>query len=152
MWFSRRAPLAAAVTLLLLAGCGAGSSPSPAGQPTAGPARTQQPRSTPSASAPAPDRSGPPSALAVAPGAGALPQTRAFPSTHSAAFRNAMTDLWLAVITGNPRLGLPAFFPVAAYKQVKAIADPAADWRARLWYDFVLDVGAAHRLVTGGAR
>jgi hypothetical protein len=63
-----------------------------------------------------------------------------------------MTDLWLAVTTGKPRLGLPAFFPVAAYKQVKAISDPAADWQARLWHDFVLDVGAAHRLVTGQER
>jgi hypothetical protein len=88
----------------------------------------------------------------VAPGAGALPQTRAFPSTHDAAFRNAMADLWLAVTTGNPRLGLPAFFPVAAYRQVKAIPDPAADWQARLWHDFVLDVGAAHHLVAGDAR
>ena len=96
--------------------------------------------------------SGSPAALPVAPGAGALPQTRAFPSTHSGAFRNAMADLWLAVTTGNPRLGLPAFFPAAAYQQVKAIPDPAGDWRARLWHDFALDVGAAHGLVDPGAR
>jgi hypothetical protein len=63
-----------------------------------------------------------------------------------------MTDLWLAVTTGNPSLGLPAFFPEAAYQQVKAIADPAADWRSRLWYDFTLDVRAAHGLVGHGAR
>jgi hypothetical protein len=88
----------------------------------------------------------------VAPGAGALPQTRAFPSTHSAAFRNAIADLWLAVTAGNPRLGLPAFFPLAAYQQVKAIPYPVSDWHARLWYDFTLDVGAAHRLVGSDAR
>jgi hypothetical protein len=63
-----------------------------------------------------------------------------------------MADLWLAVTTGNSRSGQAAFFPVTAYKQVKAIADPAADWRARLWHSFVLDVGAAHRLVGRGAR
>ena len=60
----------------------------------------------------------------MAPGAGARPQTRAFPGTNSAAFRNAMADLWLAVTTGNPRFGLPAFFPEAAYKQVKASRIP----------------------------
>ena len=88
----------------------------------------------------------------MAPGAGVLPQTRAFPRTDSAAFRNAMADLWLAVTTGNPRLAGPGFFPVAAYQQVKAEPYPAADWQDRLWYDFVLDVRAAHRLVGSGAR
>ena len=88
----------------------------------------------------------------MAPGAGARPQTQAYPSTHSTAFRNAMTDLWLAVTTGNSRLALPAFFPQAAYQQVKAIPYPAADWHDRLWYDFTLDVGAAHELVGSHAR
>ena len=63
-----------------------------------------------------------------------------------------MSDLWLAVTTGKPSLALPAFFPLAAYRQVKAIYDPAADWRGRLWHDFTLDVAAAHRLVGGHAR
>jgi hypothetical protein len=62
-----------------------------------------------------------------------------------------MADLWLAVTAGNPRFGLPGFFPVAAYKQVKAEPYPAADWQYRLWYDFVLDVRAAHRLLGSGA-
>jgi hypothetical protein len=88
----------------------------------------------------------------VAPGAGALPQTRAFPRTDSVAFRNAMADLLLAVTTGNPRFGRPSFFPAAAYQQVKAEPYPAADWQYRLWYDFVLDVRAAHRVLGPGAR
>jgi len=74
------------------------------------------------------------------------------PSTDSAAFRNAMTDLWLAVTTGNARLALPAFFPLAAYEQIKAIPYPAADWHDRLWYDFALDVAAAHHLAGSNAR
>src|ERR1700683_647395 len=82
----------------------------------------------------------------------ALPQTRALPSIQSVAFRNAMQDLWLAVTTGNPDLALPAFFPLAAYQQVKAIADPAADWHDRLWAAFALDVGAAHAGGAPGAR
>jgi hypothetical protein len=58
-----------------------------------------------------------------------------------------VTDLWLAVWTGKPSLARPAFFPLAAYKQVKAIYNQEADWRSRLWLDFSLDVKAAHRLL-----
>ena len=158
MGLSRQAPLTALilavllVLAVLLAGCGASAPPaakasaagsgSPAARPAV-PAGSATPRSR---------ATGPPVSLPVAPGAGARPQTRAFPSTTSAAFRNAMADLWLAVTTGNPRFGLPAFFPVAAYKQVKAIPYPVADWQDRLWYDFTLDVGAAHGLLGRGAR
>ena len=45
----------------------------------------------------------------------------------------------------------PAFFPEKAYEQVKAIGDPDADWQGRLWYDFTLDLAAAHRLVPRNA-
>jgi hypothetical protein len=88
-----------------------------------------------------------PDVLPVAPGAGALPQTEAYPSIHGTAWHNAMHDLWLAVTTGNSRDALPAFFPEGAYAQVKAIAYPKADWSGRLWVDFTLDVDAAHALV-----
>lgn len=154
MRWSQRAPLAAAVTAaVLLAGCGAGSSPRSSsatqvnatgtpGQPTGSPSGLR----ASAIATPVPRPTGP-VVLPVAPGAGALPQNRVFPSTRSAAFRNAMADLWLAVTTGNPRFALPAFFPVAAYRQVKAIPYPTEDWQDRLWYDFTLDVGAAHELV-----
>jgi hypothetical protein len=92
-----------------------------------------------------------PSALPVAPGAGSLGQTNAFPSTTTTPFHNAIYDLWLAVTTDNPSLALPAFFPEGAYTQVKAIANPQSDWQDRLWYDFTLDVAAAHALVGRGA-
>jgi hypothetical protein len=152
---SRRAMMAAAViAAALLAGCGGGSSPSTTRVGVT--ATAAQPSFSPPASAatsaPAPRPSGPPSALPVAAGAGALPQTRAFPSTQSAAFRAMAQDLWLAVTTGNARFALPAFFPQAAYVKLKAIYDPAGDWDDRLWYDFTLDVGAAHRVVDPDAR
>lgn len=63
-----------------------------------------------------------------------------------------MTDLWAAVASGRPDLGLPAFFPLVAYKQVKAIFDPAADWRGRLVTEFRADVIAAHHLLGQRAR
>jgi hypothetical protein len=37
-----------------------------------------------------------------------------------------MAALWRAIRTNAPATGLPAFFPEAAYAQVKAIADPRA--------------------------
>ncbi len=159
MRWTRRTALAAVILAALLGGCGTSSpAPSPSArasatgtvpprpQPASGPTGSATPRASASPSPSAP------SALPVAPGAGALPQTHAFPSTSSVAFRNAMTDLWLAVTTGSPRLGLPAFFPEAAYEKLKAIPYPAPDWQFRLWYDFGLDVRAAHDLLGRGAR
>ncbi len=161
MTWSRRAPLAAIIVGALLAGCGlagcGGTAVAPpaaktAGAATTGPSPTAPPSSPRPRVTPGTHQTGPPTALPVAPGAGVLPQTRTLPSTDSVAFRHAMTDLWLAVTTGNSRLGLPAFFPLTAYQQVKALYDPTADWHDRLWYDFTLDVGAAHHLVGSGAR
>jgi hypothetical protein len=158
MRLSRRVPLAAAlIATALLTGCGA-SSPAPSPPATTasatGTASTPtQPSAKPAGSAvPRASATPSPAALPVAPGAGALPQTHTLPGTNSAAFRNAMADLWLAVTSGNPRFGRPAFFPEAAYRQLKAIPYPDADWQDRLWYDFGLDVGAAHDLVPRGAR
>ncbi|MGD0605656.1 MAG: hypothetical protein ABSA53_18925 [Streptosporangiaceae bacterium] len=162
MKWSRRAAILVAALLAGsglagsgLAGCGRAAAPAPRSQTRpsqAIPSPTRPPSDPTSRVAAAPHPAGPPTALPVAPGAGAEPQTRNVPSTDSVAFRHAMTDLWLAVTTGNSRLGLPAFFPLPAYKQVKAIYDPAEDWHERLWYDFTLDVGAAHGLVGRGAR
>ena len=111
-----------------------GASKSPSAPPT--------PKPTPK---PAPAK---PSGLPVAAAnAGALPQTSALPKTTGTAFGNAVHDIWLAVMTGNPDYARPAFFPEKAYEQVKAIADPESDWQGRLWYDFTLDLAAAHKLV-----
>lgn len=86
---------------------------------------------------------------AVPPG---LHQTTRRPPARSPLLQAEMTDLWAAVIAGKPGLGLPAFFPKSAYEQVKAIPDPAGDWRNRLVADFRLDVYAAHRLLGRQAR
>ncbi len=62
-----------------------------------------------------------------------------------------MTDLWSAVATGRPAQARQAFFPLAAYQQLKAIYDPAADWNSRLMVDFRLDIRAAHQFLGRGA-
>ena len=63
-----------------------------------------------------------------------------------------MGHLWRAILTDAPPAARRAFFPLAAYEQVKAIGDPAADWKERLLGDFALDIQAAHRLLGPGAR
>jgi len=132
-------------TAALLTACG----PSAAdGHPTAAARPTAAPASPPPSPSPSPSTA---AALPVAPGAGMAHQTMARPRASGPQFRAMITDLWLAVRTGKPKYGLDAFFPVDAYKQVKAIDDPAADWRGRLWLDFTLDVKAAHRLLGPGA-
>jgi hypothetical protein len=83
---------------------------------------------------------------------GQLKQTRTRPSAHTQVFRAEMTDLWAALVTGRASLAAHSFFPLAAYTQVKAIADPSADWHSRLFADFRLDVSAAHHFLGRGAR
>jgi hypothetical protein len=145
-----RAALLAVAASFLAAGCGSPASHGAA--PASPPHRVSQAAATarPDVS-PSRSPSAPPSVIAIPAPAPGLPQTRARPSAGTPVFRAEMTDLWSAVVTGRPATGAPAFFPLSAYKQVKAIADPAADWNARLFGDFRLDVGAAHRLLGTGA-
>jgi hypothetical protein len=148
-WLAGTLVIAACV---VAAGCGesaglAAPVPSHRVSPAAATARPDVSPSQSQASSP----SASPSVIAVPPPAPGLPQTRALPSAATPVFQAEMTDLWTAVVTGQPATAAPAFFPLSAYKQVKAIADPAADWNARLFGDFRLDVGAAHRLLGPGA-
>jgi hypothetical protein len=143
---------------LLAAGCGTsgGHAAAPAGQQRLATA-TATASSPTSSAAPAPAAStspgpGQPTVIAVPPPPGRRHQTRSLPSAGTRVFRAEMTDLWAAVVTGHPRLAAQAFFPLAAYTQVKAIANPAGDWQSRLFGDFRLDVGAAHRFLGRGAR
>jgi hypothetical protein len=58
-----------------------------------------------------------------------------------------MADLWNGVVRDQVRIAMPAFFPLGAYLQLKAIPDPQEDWRVRLVRQFALDVAAAHALL-----
>ncbi len=151
-----RAAALAAAGLVLLAGCAGGSGGAPPGPgprtraaspETASPV-SSSPAVTPS---PAPSPSGP-AVISVPWPPGRLHQTQARPDARTAVFRAEMTDLWAAIVTGKARLARQAFFPLPAYTQIKAIYDAAGDWHDRLWYDFRLDVAAAHRYLGRGAR
>jgi hypothetical protein len=152
--------LAGAISLLA-AGCGSsagGHVAAPAGQQrpatatASGPGRPASTPPSPAASPGGTARPGQPTVIAVPPPAGGRHQTRTVPSGHTRVFHAEMSDLWAAVVTGQARLAAQAFFPQAAYTQVKAIADPAADWHTRLFGDFRLDVAAAHHFLGTGAR
>jgi hypothetical protein len=58
-----------------------------------------------------------------------------------------MQSLWRGIQRNSTRTALPAFFPEGAYRQVKAIYDPNADWLNRLVGEYGLDIGAAHALL-----
>jgi hypothetical protein len=82
---------------------------------------------------------------------GLLPQTAARPSAGTAQFHAQLRGLWTGIVTGSPTPALPAFFPRGAYAQLKAIPGAGADWRDRLFYDYGLDILAAHALLRGDA-
>jgi hypothetical protein len=63
-----------------------------------------------------------------------------------------MAHLWEGITSGRTGPALAAFFPEAAYIQVKAIADPQADWHTRLVGGFAADIAAAHALLGSGAQ
>jgi len=83
-------------------------------------------------------------------GAGALPQTGAFPSAGSVQFQTEMSALWSGIVTGSPGTASPAFFPERAYEQLKSIYDAQADYVHRLLRDYSLDITAAHDLIVAG--
>lgn len=82
---------------------------------------------------------------------GRLPQTSLLPSSQTAAFRCEMTALWDGIRTGTLKPAIPAFFPEAAYAQLKGIANPQSDWADRLLGEYALDIGAAHALLGANA-
>ncbi|MGO8873670.1 MAG: hypothetical protein ACLQPH_20170 [Acidimicrobiales bacterium] len=84
-------------------------------------------------------------------GAGSLPQTAAFPSSTSSQFTAAMGDLFDAVAHGTPATAAGAFFPEAAYVQLKSIGDAAGDYQGRLLAEYDQDIMAANADLGPGA-
>lgn len=155
----RSAPMLLLSALVANAGCSRGEPPSPDGIDTAvsplpGPAvaplssaadagadaaprAPTSARTTTSAKTTAPDAGDP----------GSLPQTRDRPRPSSNALDARAAALWDAIVHDDPDRGMPFFFPVSAYAQVKAVTSPEADWRRRLVAAYERDVhGLAKRL------
>lgn len=74
-----------------------------------------------------------------------LPQTDDRPSADSPSFEARLELLVEAIRKDDPKLALPAFFPVLAYSQVKAIAKPERDWEHRLVGAFERNIHEYHQ-------
>jgi hypothetical protein len=74
-----------------------------------------------------------------------LPQLEERPSAESPALRERMKLLTEAILKDEPSLATPAFFPLVAYEQVKAIQNPERDWNRRLVRAFERNIHEYHR-------
>jgi hypothetical protein len=81
-----------------------------------------------------------------------LPQTRDRPRSSGGAYDARVRALWDAIVADDPGLATPAFFPVGAYLQVKAIAAPESDWKHRLLAAFARDIHRLHEHLMGTRR
>jgi hypothetical protein len=120
---------------------GSTSQSSAAGQhaPDGHPASGAQAPTTTTTTAP------PPTTTTTSPGT--LPQTGTFPTTTSPVFVANMAALWNAVVTNSLPTGMTAFFPEAAYVQLKTVASASSDFTNRLESEYGLDIAAAHALL-----
>ena len=82
---------------------------------------------------------------------GTLAQTMDQPTTTDPQFQAGVQSFWQAIVTDNPTTAMPFFFPLAAYLQVKAIANPASDWQQRLVGAYQQDIHALHSSLGAGA-
>jgi hypothetical protein len=82
---------------------------------------------------------------------GAAPQTRDRPR-DGPRLQDRARALWDAVVQDDPDLALPFFFPLSAYRQVKAIPNPEADWKRRLVANVRRDVHHLHERLGAQAR
>jgi hypothetical protein len=124
--------------------------PASASAAPAAPASTV-PAAPAAASASAPAASSPSSAAAapspplISEAGAPLPQTEARPSADSPHLRKNLELVVEAIAHDDPARAIPAFFPLVAYTQVKAIERPERDWKRRLIGAFERDVHEYHR-------
>ena len=137
--------LLAASGTLLLAACGSGDTTAtdaasttvaPGDAPTRAPATTAGtvPKTTPPTTDP-----------------GELPQTDVKPTASGEQWDRDVAGLWDAIVTDDVAKARPFFFPLAAYKQVKQISDPAGDYDKRLITYFDQDIHALHKQLGANA-
>jgi hypothetical protein len=142
---NRRLAAAMATLACLVAGCGS-AAPRVASHAATTPTVTTSTLTVPAATPAATTTTQAPKPK-PAPNPGSLPQTSRLPSADTAQFHAEMAALWSGVTQNSVQAALPAFFPEAAYVQVKGIADPQGDFTSRLLGAYKLDLGAAHGLL-----
>jgi hypothetical protein len=110
----------------------------PDGKATAGPSATPAAAATP-VQPQAPDAD-----------SAVLPQTRDRPRADGPAFETRVNVLWSGIVQDDPERAMIFFFPLAAYQQVKDVANPTADWKHRLVAAFARDIHALHARLPPG--
>jgi hypothetical protein len=132
------------IVLALLAGCERREPPTPDGSPSVAAAELPAPSPPPSSSLPAAPGNRVPSTPADASDPGDLPQTHDLPAGSDPALAARATGLWEAILRDEPERAMPFFFPRDAYRQVKDVQDPDADYARRLVAAYRHDVHALH--------
>jgi hypothetical protein len=74
-----------------------------------------------------------------------LDQTEERPSAQSPLLQERAAVLFRAIVSDDPSLARPVFFPLVAYERVKASPNPRRDWERRLMAHFERDIHAYHR-------
>jgi hypothetical protein len=82
---------------------------------------------------------------------GSLPQTQDEPTGSGAQWDADVAGLWQAIVTDDPTTARPFFFPLAAYRQVKAISDIDGDYQHRLIAYYEDDIKTLHAKLGGDA-
>jgi hypothetical protein len=124
-----------------LGGCSHVDPPAPDGSPSVALPELSAPAAsggTSAGSAPMPESALP------APDPASLPQTHDVPHAAGTAFEARRDALWDAIVNDDPDRAMPFFFPLGAYRQVKDVTDPAADWKHRLVAAYRRDIHALH--------
>ena len=93
----------------------------------------------------------PPTTTTTTNPAGSLPQTDALPTGDSPQFTSEMAALWAGITQNSPTIAESAFFPEAAYLQLKTLPSDTSDYQYRLLYDYSLDIVAANGLLGADA-
>lgn len=83
---------------------------------------------------------------------GALPQTRERPRDDAEDFLERMGALVRGVAEDDAAAARAAFFPLAAYRQVKDVGNPEGDFRVRLLGAYRRDLGEIHAALGPHAR
>ena len=90
--------------------------------------------------------SGPPAtAVATTVDPATLPQTEDKPSTDSPQFQRRVQAMWDGIVRNDPDAAMPFFFPLPAYRQVKALQNPEGDWNSRLVSIYKSEINALHQ-------
>ncbi|MGC4087022.1 MAG: hypothetical protein QM756_03795 [Polyangiaceae bacterium] len=80
----------------------------------------------------------------------ALPQTEERPRVDSAAFKARIERLANAILKDDPSSCLSSFFPLLAYREVKAVEKPERDYQYRLVRHFERDIHEYHKALGKG--